>query len=80
VRGIVDSEIDILMEAIETYCPEVIIIEHRLLARYAARLIQVSQHYPDLRVISMSLQNNHLYVIDSKQMLVSQTTDFLSLV
>lgn len=80
VRSIARSELGTLMEVIATYCPDVIVIDDQLLASYATRLLQISRKHPQLRVISMSLSDNHLYIFDQKQMLVSQSKDFLSLV
>jgi DNA-binding NarL/FixJ family response regulator len=80
VRGITQTDVVTLMEAIAAYRPEVIVIDHRLLASHAARLLQDCSLFPELRVIGMSLSDNHLYIFDHKQMLVSQSTDFLSLV
>lgn len=80
MRSIARSELGTLMEVIATYCPDVIVIDDQLLASYATRLLQISRKHPQLRVISMSLSDNHLYIFDQKQMLVSQSKDFLSLV
>ncbi len=80
VRGVSCDHIDEFIRAVRTFCPDVIIAEKSFMLTNLAILMDISMHYPRLRLVCLSLADNHLQVYEKRLVHVEADTDFFAVV
>lgn len=81
VVNISDEEgVDALILAIETMEPDVLIIPQGLPKSISLWLFNILMNYPNLRMISISPENNAIEIYSKKQVWVKSVTDLVTVV
>ncbi|MCI0520542.1 MAG: hypothetical protein L0Z70_09840 [Chloroflexi bacterium] len=80
VRGLrFTSECD-LMNAVEEYQPDVLILEDRVLGDIASQLVKGEHKGPLMRVVCLNLEDNCLRIYEKRKIMVERSADFLAVV
>jgi len=66
-----------LASELTTYAPQVLIVQHSLFVENLSELAGVLSHFSQIRIITLSLQDNNVHVYDKRQLTVSQPYDLL---
>lgn len=80
VRGVSCKRMDEFIQAVRTFCPHVIIAEQNFVTNNLSILMDISLHYPRLRLVCLSLTSNHLQVYEKRLVYVEENADFFAVV
>jgi hypothetical protein len=69
-----------LLEAIEKIQPQVLVLCHRTHDTLPTDYIFFLQHYPDLKIITVSSEDNYMHIYGKQKVLIKQSTDLLSVI
>lgn len=65
-----------LVEDVMNKRPEVLILDESTVVANLSRLVELFDKFPEIRVIVVNLENNHMSVFDKRYISIQHLTDF----
>ena len=69
---------DQLCDQLNSYCPEVVILDEKLESARISNVIDLLNRYPSIRVLVVNLRDNRLHIYEKHEIMVAHSTDLVS--
>lgn len=79
VEIVAESQVE-LLEAIEEHQPQVLVMCHKTHDTLTMNYLEILQRYPEVLMITVSTDDNYMHIYGKQKVLITQSTDLLSVI